>query len=401
MPMLRRSYSCFLIALIVLAGLAACQPQPTVTLAETPTQPAGPSPASPTPTPLIRETPAPTPGPTSTQLPDVGPDHFPPNVNPLTGLAVDDPAVLARRPLLVKVSNESEQVRPQSGLSFADHVWMYQMEGWGQTRFTAVYYSRAPEAVGSVRSVRLIDSDHLIPMYDGLIAMSGCSVGMCTVILNAPWQNRVFRDDGRGYLERRCNIPHEGMCGYHSLFALPARIWEEAERRGVDAVPDLDGLRFSMTAPPGGTLTTEVVIDYPGKGPEQTWRYDPASGQWLSWTEMYTQTEPTPDVDYLTGQQLAFDNVVIVYAEFYLADFIEDDANRLLSIGPILTGQGEAVLLRDGQRFEATWRRDDPEQMIQFFDQSGQLVPLKPGTVWFNVASVRPDQYPPTIAFAP
>ena len=54
----------------------------------------------PTSTPTME--PSPTPEPI---LEAVGPFDFPENVNPLTGLVVSDPAILDRRPVLVKVAN--------------------------------------------------------------------------------------------------------------------------------------------------------------------------------------------------------------------------------------------------------------------------------------------------------
>ena len=389
------------ILLIASVVLAACQAAPTPTLE--PTQPPDPTPIPPTATPLIQieASPMPEEGLTATPYPVYGPTDYPPTVNPLTGLEVSDPEVLNRRPLLIKVSNESETVRPQSGLSFADHVWMYQMEGWGQTRFTAVYYSQAPEFVGSVRSVRLIDTDHLIHMYDGLLVISGGSVGMGTIIRYAEWNNRVFMDNGP-WLERIPDIPHEGMYGYHSLFARPDQVWAEAERRGVNQRPHLEGLVFSYAVPEGGLPTDEAIINYPGKGARQRWVYDAASGRWLSFTTMENAAQPqeTPDRDYITGEQLAFDNVVFLFAEFYLADFIEDMPNQLLSIGPILSGEGKAWLMRDGQRFAITWRSDG-KKMLRFYDAEGNPIAFKPGTTWFNVASVREDQYPPEVSFVP
>jgi hypothetical protein len=398
---MKRIYWKSILLIVVLTALAACQaaPNPAPVL----TQPPQPSPAPVTPTPLIETEAAPTttPEPTATPIPVYGPEEYPAGINPLTGLQVSDPAVLERRPLVIKVSNESETVRPQSGLSFADHVWMYQMEGWGQTRFTAIYYSQAPEFVGSVRSVRLIDTDHLIHMYDGLLVISGGSVGMGTIIRYADWNPRVFMDNGP-WLERIPNIPYEGMTGYHSLFARPQNVWTEADRRGVNQRPSINGLVFSAAVPEGGIPTSEAMINYPGKGALQRWQYDPATGRWLSLMTMENAAEPKEiaDLDYITGQQLAFDNVVFLFAEFYLADFIEDMPNQLLSIGPILSGEGDAWLMRDGQRYAVRWQSDGT-QMLRFYDSAGNPIAFKPGTTWFNVASVREDQYPPEVSFVP
>src|SRR5258708_34156769 len=68
-----------------------------------------------------------------------GPFKFPANTNPLTGLAVDDPAVLQRRPLAVKISNAPPLVRPQAGIGDADLVFEHLTEG-RLTAFTAAFW---------------------------------------------------------------------------------------------------------------------------------------------------------------------------------------------------------------------------------------------------------------------
>ncbi len=398
------------IAALFALALAGCGPQvdplapPTLTpLLPTP---AGGAAVPATAAPTAEQPAAPTDAP-ATQAPEVtGPEVYPENVNPLTGLPVADPAVLNRRPILVKVSNESDQVRPWSGLAFADHVWEYQMEGFAQTRFTAVIYSQTPERVGSVRSTRLIDVEHLMDMYGGLLATSGGSSNMHAggpprireLLLAAPWFPRVISGDygfGPPYLVRIADIPRPGIASWHTMFAVPSAIWQYADAEGLNERPALGGLAFSQAVPAGGAETVEAVVDYPGSGPKHTWRYNAGTGRWDS------LTNDVPDGDTLLpeGTPLAFDNIVVLYAIHYESDFIEDEPAQLLSVGIDLMGEGRAVLLRDGQRFEVTWRRAAPDQMIQLTDAGGAAVPLKPGTTFFNVVST--NIFPPEVAFSP
>lgn len=335
-----------------------------------------------------------------------GPTDFPDDINPLTGLQVDDPSVLDRRPLLIKVSNESEQVRPWSGLAYADHVWEYQMEGFAQTRFTAVIYAEMPERVGSVRSARLIDVEELVDMYGGILVNSGASTNrhaggpprINELLLAAPWVDRVVNADfgfGPPYLVRIPDVPRPGVYSWHTLFAVPEAIWQWAAEQGLDERRPLEGLAFDPVVPEGGTPTTELVVDYPGSGPKHTWRYDEASEAWLSWTNDVADGDTlTPD-----DEQLAFENIVVVHAVNYEADFIEDEPNQLSAVGQVLTGEGDAVLLRNGQRYEVTWRRDDPQQMMQFVDASGQPIVFHPGSTFFEVVSI--GIFPPEITYTP
>ncbi|MGD1995486.1 MAG: DUF3048 domain-containing protein, partial [Anaerolineae bacterium] len=151
-------------ALMMLAalvgGLVRCG-QPAVEATSTPTRTPQPeiTPTSLSPT----STPAPTPTPTLS-----------PYVNPLTGESVDDPSLLDRVPVAIKLSNWPPQyVRPQAGINSADLIFEHYNEGWDRgTRWTAVYLGRDAERVGPVRSGRLIDLE--IPaMYETVLACWG------------------------------------------------------------------------------------------------------------------------------------------------------------------------------------------------------------------------------------
>src|SRR5690606_12800608 len=68
-------------------------------------------------------TPTPTKAPPSQAV--IGPDTYPEGVNPLTGLKVEDPSLLHRRPVIMKVSNHLIDYQPHWGLSSADIVFSY------------------------------------------------------------------------------------------------------------------------------------------------------------------------------------------------------------------------------------------------------------------------------------
>jgi len=323
-------------------------------------------------------------------------------INPLTGLPAD-PAALNRRPMLVKVSNHGAVIRPQSGLAFADHVWEHQMEGYQVTRYTAVFYSQTPARVGSVRSTRLIDVEHLVPMYGGILVTSGGSTNRAAPdtpprieerLRSADWARRVVSESwigdgsyGAPFLARLPNLPRPGVPRYHRLFAFPPAIWQMLSEKGLNERPALGGLVFDGNTPGGGLPTTEAYLDYPGSGPQSLWKYIPERGRWQSWVEDQALRRParSANVDHLTGQPIEFDNVVFVYAPHDEADFVEDEPARLNSVGVHLIGEGRAVLLRGDQRYEGIWRRSSPEQLLQVFYPDGNPLPFKPGTIWYAV----------------
>lgn len=78
---------------------------------------------------------APSPTPESTPAPD--------NYNPLTGLPVEDPALLQIPAVLLSISHFPVNARPQAGLSFAPYVFeIYITEG--ATRFLTTFYGQFP-----------------------------------------------------------------------------------------------------------------------------------------------------------------------------------------------------------------------------------------------------------------
>ena len=79
-------------------------------------------------------------------------------VNPMTGLPVDDPGVLLRRPLLISISNFPPTARPQAGLSFASHVYSTFI-GFGMNRYVAVFYGDYAEHLQEILNNRLAEGN--------------------------------------------------------------------------------------------------------------------------------------------------------------------------------------------------------------------------------------------------
>lgn len=301
------------------------------------------------------------------------------DVNPLTGLKVDDVAQLNRRPIAIKVSN-SPEVRPQSGLNMADLIFEHYAEG-GITRFTTVFYANEPEQVGSVRSGRLIDLE--IPaMYGALFGYSGSSAGVKDRIRKSDlFPDRIAAPDfgvGEPYFYR---VPQEGKAFEHTLFSNPTVLRQLAEERGINQHPEFPRyMAFTESAPTGGTPTSYFEINYLAGVCTAEWAYDATVGRWMRSTAGVVHT------DYLTGKQLAFANVVIVYANHLETDILEDTwGGGHMSIEIQVWGSGPALIFRDGQMFQGYWTRAGRDHMLTFTNGEGKPLPLKPGNTWFQL----------------
>ncbi len=345
--------------------------------------------------PTDRATKTPNISPTPTLPPTATPDSrvidlTAPDVNPLTGEKVSDPAVLNRRPLAIKIGDSWEAgVRPQSGASFADWVFEHESEG-SIPRWTAIFYTNTPARVGGTRSCRIIDNE--IPaIFKSLLACSGMSGGTREFYLKPSdinQEKRFFTPDFGDYTPmfyRSDSAPIP-----HNLMVVPAEIWKEADKRGSNTKPDLSGLTFSTQPLSPGRATQEMKVKYGSE--TETWKYDPEAttcgsikGCWLRWSG------GVPHTDALNGQQLSAANVIVVYAN-HVEDkrYLEEDYGAFKAFGLQIQiwNDGPVRLFRDGQEFGGKWVRVNRDDMLTYVDPDGKPIPLKPGKSWVEVVNL-------------
>lgn len=327
-----------------------------------------------TPTPTVWNTETPTPMPTATPEPTLAA-----NICPLTGLPVDDPAKLERRPLAIKISNAPSIVRPQAGLDKADVVFEHLAEAQ-LTRFTAIYLSQDAEKVGSVRSLRLIDLE--IPaMFKSIMAFSGASGGVKLKVMESDFVDRVLSPDPGFNDPGFKRIPAPGKAYEHTLFTDTATLWKIASERNINQKQDLSGWVFSPTPPAGGQIANEIDIVYRANIASAEYRYNAEREAYMRYVL------GDPHVDEVTGQQLSAKNVIVLYANHVETDIIEDStgAKPYYSIEIQIWGQGPAKIFRDGRMYDVTWSRPHREDLIRFLDAAGKPFPLKPGNTWIQV----------------
>jgi hypothetical protein len=340
---------------------------PTLPPAWTPTL----TPLPPTPTPT-RAAPTATPGPISR----FGPD-FPPDVNPLTGERVSDPAVLDHRPLAVKVANTRPCARPQSGLNQAALVFEHYVEAWG-TRFTAIFYGAEEdvERIGPVRSARLIDLE-LPAIFDAVLVASGESGGVKERLRASDFADRVVSADLGAGCPPLCRVPRESVACQdlaHTLYTDTASLHAAAVEAGIDARPALSGWVFRTAPRVRGPEANIVRVDYRNAPVE--WGYEAGTGSYVR------SQDDAHQVESLTGMRLTSANVVVLAAHHLYSDIQE--STNFYSLELQFWGQGRALVFRDGQAFEGQWLRPHRHGLFQLTDADGNPIPLRPGRTWFE-----------------
>jgi len=320
-----------------------------------------------------------------------GPDDFPAGTNPLTGLPVTDPELLALPPALVSVTNFPVSSRPQAGLSFAPLVYELYI-GEGMTRFLALFYGDYPTLnpqvsgnasittdnqpeIGPVRSGRL-PYQAIRKLYNGFLVMASAS------------------PDVKEATTDFTNIYGTDTDDINSALINVTRLRSIAEANQDALGANLTGNTFDPQPPAEGQGAESLWVFYNLYNQVQ-WSYDPATSAYLRYQDQADGSgEFYPATDRLTGEQLAFENVIVLFVKHEVLN-----SDRTLIDIDLLYTKGEAYLFRDGQLYPVLWTTlsEDYEKStgllrpVRFVDQSGNPIPLKPGNTWVEIVDVSAD----------
>ncbi len=146
---------------------------------------------------------------------------------------------------------------------------------------------------------------------------------------------------------------------------------------------------FSETIPSDGRAANFIKVFY-NSFTQSGWQYDPISQSYLRFTDQADQTGSLfPATDRLTGRQMSFENVIVLFAEHQR--FRHNQFEILLDAGQ----KGLAYLFRDGQVFRIQWSTLNREwekttgllRPIYFVDSYNNPIPLRPGRTWIHLVT--------------
>ncbi|HNN14300.1 MAG TPA: SdrD B-like domain-containing protein [Anaerolineales bacterium] len=150
--------------------------------------------------------------------------------------------------------------------------------------------------------------------------------------------------------------------------------------------------------PPNGGWTANLLKMYVALRNQAAFVYDPLSGSYWRYVDDTSQENAGilhPEIDRLTGRQLQFENVIVLYVEQEVFEFQGTPVPALIDTYLELGNGGYAYLFRDGMKYDIRWstkareyeKQTGQARPIYFVDADGNPVPLKPGRTWLFVAT--------------
>ena len=150
---------------------------------------------------------------------------------------------------------------------------------------------------------------------------------------------------------------------------------------------------FSEEAPAGGKPAAQVDMFFSQLN-QSRWVYDPVYQGWLRYVDNTSkQTEFHVDTDRLSGREIYFENLIVL--------FVEHEVIRPLIIDMYLQQgeKGTGFVFRDGQMYDLKWSTVSGEyekktgfrRPIAFLDKDGNPFPLRPGRSWIIIATPYSD----------
>jgi hypothetical protein len=299
---------------------------------------------------------------------------------PLTGMPLAGGSA-SKRPLYVKIDNNSH-ARPHYGITKADQVYEWLVEGL-TTRLAAVFQSKDPDVLGSVRSARMTDTP-VIPSLDAAFVYSGGGPEeLMQIHYDAAVIDRYIDlapGYGWGYRVGFREAPYNYFTTYRNL--------REALAGAPDgdqpvSIPSWDFLPLSATDPLAGGFSasvdaTSITVPYRA-GFTVGYRYEPASRSYARFDD------GVREVDGQSGEAVAAKNIVVIQTEVHFTTAFGLDPAGNPKLDMTLIGTGNGSVFRDGKRQDVTWTRPDIFDVFTLRNSNGEAVRLEPGQTWIHI----------------
>lgn len=275
------------------------------------------------------------------------------------------------RPIAVVIDNQGEYPFPQAGLSEAQVVYEFVVEG-GVTRYIAMFWETELELIGPVRSARDYMLDFILP-YDGIFVHNGGSPSALAQIDYEEWIDSLDgTKDANKIFEDITTNPNNWQDTYTNSVDIYAYIAE----KGISLETDLIGYPEFSESPiilEQGINAKIINIAYSAIS-FSTYMFDEEKQIYFRNRNGETHT------DRNTAEPLSVTNIII--QKVTNETIVGDDSGRqeLETIG-----NGEGYYCTLGKCIEVTWEKADENSPTIYKDSDGNEIMLNEGNTWIQI----------------
>jgi hypothetical protein len=231
----------------------------------------------------------------------------------------------------------------------------------------------APAKVGPIRSGRLIYADIAAFFPDSCLIYAFASA---EVLVHLP----------------KCFFVNHDIQGGGYMLDISEMVRLAKDSKEPNQEIDYTSNVYSPVPPNGGVDASRLHV-YIAWLNQSEWVYDPLYESWWRYVDNadpQTAGVVHPDVDRLTGRQLHFENVIVLFAKHDVV------SPTNLDIHLEQDWIGDALLFRDGKMYKIRWStvatdeeiQSGRRKPIQFLDLDDKTpFPLKPGHTWIIVVT--------------
>ena len=278
----------------------------------------------------------------------------------VNGLEVDDPTLLDRRVMAVKIDNHP-RARPQSGLHQADMVIEMLVEGI--TRMISIWHESDIDFLGPNRSGRPTDANLLPAFNHPTFTISG----------GQAWVQNMITGNGVNLIKELSEgtFRISSRSAPHNLYVDTFVLRETADEREYENDPPTGPVWTFGEMPATASPASSVDIAF-GRN-EVVWEWDQAEGVWLRTADGRESNSLDEDGNAV---QIGFPVLVALYTDQYSENGLPSSK---------VTGSGRAFVFADGKYVEGTWERDSIEEWFTLLDENGNVMLVPPGESWVSL----------------
>jgi hypothetical protein len=271
-----------------------------------------------------------------------------------------------KEPVTAVMVENSDEARPQSGLSQAGVVFEALAEG-GITRFMALYEEGQVSSIGPIRSARPYYIDWMLPFDAGYAHVGGSPAALTQIQTDNVRDLDEFYNGSYYTRISSREAPHNV---YTSLAEL-----ESLETSKGYTASNFTGLPRKPDQP--SKTPTATSIDFNIAGPDMEVHYD-----YNAKNNSYLRSEAgTPMMDASTNTQL--DPKVVIGMIVPWTQGAADGIGAYYSDYSDV-GSGTAYIFQDGTVTQATWNKPAATSQLTFTTSTGSLVKLDAGQMWIT-----------------